>query len=83
MIANTQKFDSLINLNVGGTRYTARMETLTKYPDSMLGAMFIGRHTLKKTEENEHFIDRDGKYFREFSNFYVTRSINAFFPVSI
>ena len=63
MIANTQKFDTLVDLNVGGTRYTARLETLTKYPDSMLGAMFSGRHTLKKTEQGEYFIDRSGRLF--------------------
>ena len=69
MIANTQKFDTLIDLNVGGTRYTARLETLTRYPDSMLGAMFSGRHTLKKTAQDEHFIDRSGYHFRHILDF--------------
>ena len=69
MIANTQKFDNLIYLDVGGTRYTARLETLTRYPDSMLGAMFSGRHTLKKTAQDEHFIDRDGVTFRHILQF--------------
>ena len=63
MIANTQKLDPLIYLDVGGTRYTARLETLQRYPKSMLSAMFSGRHTLKKTEHGEHFIDRDGRLF--------------------
>ena len=72
MIANTQKFDTLIDLNVGGTRYTARLETLTRYPDSMLGAMFSGRHTLKKTAQDEHFIDRDGVTFRYILQFLRT-----------
>ena len=51
-IGNTQKFGELINLNVGGRRYTAKLATLTAYPDSMLGAMFSGRHTLTKTTES-------------------------------
>ena len=30
----------VIDLNVGGTRYSTSRSTLTKYPESMLGVMF-------------------------------------------
>ena len=69
MIVNTQKLDPLIYLDVGGTRYTARLETLQRYPKSMLSAMFSGRHTLKKTEHREHFIDRSGFRFQYILDF--------------
>ena len=62
-IANTQKLDSIINLNVGGMRFSTTLATLNTFPDSMLGAMFSGRHTITKTD-GEYFFDRSGFYFR-------------------
>ena len=76
-IADTQKFGELINLNVGGMRYTVTLATLTSYPDSMLGAMFSGRHTLKKTDENEYFIDRSGRLFCYILEFLQTFEIDT------
>jgi len=60
---------SKVSLDVGGRRYASSQETLTKYPDSMLGAMFSGRHQLVPQEDGSYFIDRDGKYFGEILNF--------------
>ena len=63
MIGNTQKFDSQqINLNVGGMRFSTTLATLNTFPDSMLGAMFSGRHTITKTD-GEYFFDRSGRLF--------------------
>ena len=59
----TKTFDKVIYLNVGGSRYTTTLSTLTKYPDSMLGAMFSGRHALVQQEDGSYFIDRDGETF--------------------
>ena len=56
-------FEKVIYLNVGGSRYTTALSTLTKYPDSMLGAMFSGRHALVQQEDGSYFIDRDGEVF--------------------
>jgi len=36
----------VIDLNVGGTRYSTSRSTLNKYPESMLGVIFSGRHDL-------------------------------------
>jgi arginine utilization protein RocB len=55
--------DSQIKLDVGGVHYTTSVTTLTSVPDSMLAAMFSGRHTLHKNEEGRIFIDRNGKLF--------------------
>ncbi|PAA88559.1 hypothetical protein BOX15_Mlig034117g2 [Macrostomum lignano] len=56
---------SLITLDVGGTRYSTSLSTLTRYPDSMLGAMFSDRFRLN----NPAAIDRDGNLFRHVLNF--------------
>jgi len=53
-----------VKLDVGGKLFSTTISTLTKYPDSMLGAMFSGRYDLQKNEEDCVFIDRDPKYFR-------------------
>ena len=59
----TKTFEKIVTLNVGGSRYTTALSTLTKYPDSMLGAMFSGRHALVQQEDGSYFIDRDGEVF--------------------
>ena len=60
-----------IILDVGGVRYSTSRTTLTKYPDSMLGAMFSGRHDLEtmQCEDGSFFIDRDGTHFRHILNY--------------
>lgn len=62
-----------MTLNVGGTLYSTTLETLTRFPDSMLGAMFRA-DTLMPANFNpqgdgHYFIDRDGKAFRHILNF--------------
>ena len=48
-----------IVLDVGGTCYTTSRSTLTKYPESMLGVMFSGRHDIEamKCSDGSFFID--------------------------
>ena len=58
-------FGSSVKLNVGGKVYKTTLDTLRKDPDSMLCAMFSGRHELKPDgEDGAYFIDRDGNLFR-------------------
>ena len=52
---------SRIRLNVGGKRIETSRGTLCSVEDSMLAAMFSGRHTLTPDEDGSYFIDRDGK----------------------
>ncbi|XP_071798020.1 BTB/POZ domain-containing protein kctd15-like [Asterias amurensis] len=67
----------MITLNVGGTIYTTSIETLTRYPDSMLGTMFKTQHEdsgtrLDPSNKDEHgrfVIDWDGPMFRFVLNF--------------
>jgi hypothetical protein len=60
----TETDDGVVDLNVGGKHYSTTLATLCRYPDSMLAAMFSGRHELKKrAADGRVFIDRDGKAF--------------------
>ena len=64
-ILNEVHFGRTVKLNVGGKIYKTTLNTLQKYPDSMLCAMFSGRHELKPDEEDgAYFIDRDAELFR-------------------
>ena len=54
-IATTHTFDPMIKINVGGQLFTTTHTTLTRYPDTMLGAMFSGRHALVKDDNGACF----------------------------
>ena len=60
-----------IILDVGGMHYSTSCSTLTKYPESMLGVMFSGRHDLEtmQCKDGSFFIDRDGTHFRHILNY--------------
>lgn len=58
-----------VTLNVGGKFYSTTFETLTRFPDSMLGAMFRGPRPALTDSSGNYFIDRDGKTFRHILNF--------------
>ncbi|RVE64224.1 hypothetical protein OJAV_G00144390 [Oryzias javanicus] len=64
-----QEFPEVISLNVGGTYFTTRLSTLRRYEDTMLAAMFSGRHYIPRDAEGRFFIDRDGAYFGDILNF--------------
>ena len=74
-IQETKTFEKIVTLNVGGTKYITSLSTLTKYPDSMLGAMFSGRHALPQQEDGSFFIDRDGDTFSNILSYLRDRSI--------
>uniref|UniRef100_A0A0A9BB32 BTB domain-containing protein n=1 Tax=Arundo donax TaxID=35708 RepID=A0A0A9BB32_ARUDO len=61
---------SPVLLNIGGKKHATTVETLTqREPDSMLAAMFSGRHTLPHHPTTGMvFVDRDGKHFRHVLN---------------
>lgn len=57
------KFPPIITLNVGGRLYMTRLSTLRKYPESMLAAMFSGRHKMDKDKDGHYFLDTNGDLF--------------------
>lgn len=63
------QFGRWVKLNVGGTIYRTALSTLLKDPNSMLSAMFSGRHELEKDEDGAYSIDRDGERFRYVLNY--------------
>ena len=69
-VAAIHVFDTMVTLNVGGTMFITTTATLTRFPDTVLGAMFSGRHAMKAdAKTGAFFIDRDGTHFREILNF--------------
>ncbi|KAJ1407992.1 BTB/POZ protein [Ochromonadaceae sp. CCMP2298] len=68
-LAGVQQFEPIVKLDVGGVRCTTSLTTLNRFPDSMIGCMFSGRHALPKGEDGYFFIDRDGTHFRHILNF--------------
>ena len=65
----SQSLPRVIPLNVGGHSFVTTLSTLTKDKDSMLAAMFSGRHELDTDSEGRYFIDRDGTYFKYILNY--------------
>jgi len=58
-------------LNVGGKRFETLTETLKKYPNTMLGAMFSSSVAMAVPDDHgEYFFDREPKLFEVILNFY-------------
>nr|XP_060612904.1 BTB/POZ domain-containing protein KCTD7 isoform X2 [Anolis sagrei ordinatus] len=64
-----QQFPEVVALNVGGVPFATRLSTLRRHEDTMLWAMFSGRHYIPTDAEGRYFIDRDGTYFGDVLNF--------------
>jgi len=60
---------NIIEVNVGGTVFTTFKSVLCKHSESMLAAMFSGRHPITKDKKGRCFIDRDADSFRYILNF--------------
>ena len=61
--------NGIVNLNIGGNKFTTSLQTLQMDPKSMLGAMFSGRHLLVRQDDGSIFLDRDGTHFRIILNY--------------
>ena len=59
-----QDLPAVVELNVGGQLYTTSLPTLLKDAESLLSAMFSGRHKIPRDSRGRFFIDRDGTLFR-------------------
>ncbi|XP_035685550.1 BTB/POZ domain-containing protein KCTD7-like isoform X1 [Branchiostoma floridae] len=67
--ADTPQFHFIVPLNVGGHHYTSTLPVLRKHEESMLAAMFSGRHIVVKDKDDRYFIERDGTNFGHILNF--------------
>ena len=61
--------EEIINLNIGGHKFTTSLQTLRSDNSSMLGVMFSGRHPIIKQGDGSIFIDRDGRHFHVILNY--------------
>ena len=61
--------NGIVSLNIGGNKFTTSLQTLQMDPNSMLGAMFSGRHLLVRQDDGSIFLDRDGTHFRIILNY--------------
>ena len=69
-MAKLNKFQNgVVNLNIGGHKFTTSLQTLRSDPSSMLGVMFSGRHPIIKQDDESIFIDRDGRHFHAILNY--------------
>ena len=59
--------DSIITLDVGGKIFRTYIQTLTKYPESLLAVMFShtdkGMAPMPKTKDGYYFLDVNPVYF--------------------
>jgi len=56
--------------NVSGQRFETNVETITKFPRTMLGAMFGGSFDINTDANGEYFLDRDPRLFEVVLNWY-------------
>jgi len=66
--ANAAKLEDVVELNVGGKRFTTTKATLLKHRGSFFDALLDTNHSLR-SKNGEFFIDHDPKYFRLILNF--------------
>ncbi|CAJ0957186.1 unnamed protein product, partial [Mesorhabditis belari] len=66
---------SIINLNVGGRRFSTSRGTLTWIPDSFFTSLVSGRIPTVKDELGAIFIDRDPDVFRVILNYLRTKQV--------
>ncbi|XP_051976274.1 potassium voltage-gated channel subfamily D member 2-like [Xyrauchen texanus] len=66
--------DGFIILNVSGTKFQTWLNTLERYPDTLLGS--TERDFFYHEETNEYFFDRDPDIFRHILNFYRTGKLH-------
>ncbi|XP_041874038.1 potassium voltage-gated channel subfamily D member 2 isoform X2 [Corvus kubaryi] len=66
--------DSLIVLNVSGIQFQTWLDTLERYPDTLLGSS--ERDFFYHPETQQYFFDRDPDIFRHILNFYRTGKLH-------
>ena len=79
---NKYNENNIIKLNVGGTKFETTLLTLTKYPESKLGKLFISetRIKLKRDIDGNVFLDRDPESFKYILRFLRSGKIDGAYP---
>ena len=66
----------IVNLNVGGTRFSTSRQTLSQLPDTFFTALLSGRISTLRDENGAIFIDRDPQLFSLILSYLRTREID-------
>ncbi|XP_074714161.1 SH3KBP1-binding protein 1, partial [Strix uralensis] len=66
----------VVQLNVGGKRFSTSRQTLTWIPDSFFSSLLSGRISTLKDETGAIFIDRDPTVFAPILNFLRTKELD-------
>lgn len=69
-------YQEIVNLNIGGTRFSTSWHTLTWVPDTFFTALLSGRIPTVRDETGAIFIDRDPNLFGLILNYLRTRDID-------
>ncbi|CAG9132843.1 unnamed protein product [Plutella xylostella] len=69
-------YQEIVNLNIGGTRFSTSWHTLTWVPDTFFTALLSGRIPTVRDESGAIFIDRDPNLFGLILNYLRTRDID-------
>ena len=75
-MAGSNKPAEIINLNVGGQKFSTSRDTLTWSPESFFSSLLSGRIPSLKDDSGAIFIDRDPKLFAVILNFLRTKEIS-------
>lgn len=70
----TLKSSEKLSLNVSGRHYEAWLQTIERFPDTLLGSE--EREYFRDIETGEYFFDRDPELFRHILNYYRTGRIH-------
>ncbi|KTF85739.1 hypothetical protein cypCar_00006735 [Cyprinus carpio] len=74
--SSTFGLGDIIQLNVGGTRFSTSRQTLTWIPDSFFSSLLSGRISTLRDETGAIFIDRDPTAFAPILNFLRTKELD-------
>uniref|UniRef100_A0A6Q2YQI8 BTB/POZ domain-containing protein KCTD3 n=1 Tax=Esox lucius TaxID=8010 RepID=A0A6Q2YQI8_ESOLU len=72
----TSGMGEIIQLNVGGTRFSTSRQTLMWIPDSFFSSLLSGRISTLRDETGAIFIDRDPTAFAPILNFLRTKELD-------
>ncbi|XP_005796274.1 BTB/POZ domain-containing protein KCTD3 [Xiphophorus maculatus] len=74
--SSTPGMGEIIQLNVGGTRFSTSRQTLMWIPDSFFSSLLSGRISTLRDETGAIFIDRDPTAFAPILNFLRTKELD-------
>ena len=66
---NSSISKEVVNLNVGGKKFSVALSDLKRFPNSFFATMFSGRWKTETQEDGSYFINRDGDAFKHIASY--------------